>query len=651
MKKYFCSLFLILVVSISGILAQKNEIIVTIGDNGIAREEFERIYHKNLSSSVYDNKSVEEYMDMFINFKLKVIEAERLGYDTTAAFINELAGYREQLAKPYLEDREVTDELLHEAYNRTLKIVSASHILLRLDENAPPSDTLALYEKMMKIRDRILAGEPFDKVARETSEDPSAAKNGGYLGWFGAFKMVYPFENTAYNTPVGGVSMPFRTRYGYHILKNEGMRDARGSVKIAHILILAPAGDSAGRTAGYKRAEEYYQRLLHGESFAKLAEKYSDDRQTAEHGGELRWLKSGEIDPEFEDVIYSLKDSGDFTEPLAREYGWHIIMLIKKKPVESFEEIKPELEKRIERDDRGRKVEDAVLERIKKEDNFKEYRENLQPVIDVLDESLYYGNFDLSLAYDLINPVFSIGQKEYTQKDLIKFITGKGKKYRKEVSLQDIVDERYNAFVRDRLFDYEKSHLEEKYPEFRNLMKEYHDGILLFNLTDDTVWSKAVKDTSGLKAFYEKSGNNYMWKERAFISTYMYHDSVLNAVVFKTAGKRAQDMFPAAIADSIICGSDSNACVTIADRKLEKGQEVLPAGLLWEKGSYVIDTTDGKINLIYVNAIMPPEPKKLDEAKGLITADYQTYLESEWIKSLRAKYPITVNKKILKKVK
>ncbi|NJK86147.1 MAG: hypothetical protein HC906_09415 [Bacteroidales bacterium] len=298
---HFCSssiflisfFFLILVlVVVSNSLGQDNEIILTINDEKVTKEEFERIYHKNNSSTAYDNKSVEEYLELFINFKLKVLEAEALGYDTMKSFITELAGYRDQLAKPYLEDKEVTEELLKESYYRLTNQVKASHILIRCDQNASPADTLSAYKKISDIRKRILAGEPFEKLAEELSEDQSAKTNKGQLGWFGAFKMVFPFEEMAYNTTEGEISQPFRTSFGYHILRNEGRRPAKGKIKVAHILFLAQMDDSVARKEKEEKMNECLSRLKNGENFAELVKIYSDDKRTTERRGELNWISA-----------------------------------------------------------------------------------------------------------------------------------------------------------------------------------------------------------------------------------------------------------------------------------------------------------------------------------------------------------------------
>jgi peptidyl-prolyl cis-trans isomerase SurA len=649
MKSHIFSVFVLAMSLFLRLSGQEDEIILSIGDHEITRGEFERIYQKNNSSAVYDNKSVEEYLDLFINFKLKVIEAENLGYDTVKSFINELAGYREQLAKPYFEDKEYHEELLKEAYERTRNEVSASHILIRLEKDAAPKDTLLAYQKIMDIRKRILAGEPFAEVARATSDDPSAKTNAGYLGWFSAFQMIYPFENVAYNTEVGKISMPLRSRYGYHIVKVEGKRESPGSIRAAHIMVYASKDDPELRAEGEKKINECYERLKNGENFADLAAEYSDDKNTSSKGGDLNWIRSGIIPDDLESKIFSLKDSGDYTEPLPTSYGFHIFMLIGKKPLESFEELKPELEKKLARDSRGKQNEKLLVDRIKNENNFRLYRENLQPVIDVLDESIYDGTWDTSFAAELINPVISFGNRDYSQKEFAGFIAAK-KQYNKAYTLNDIINERLEQFINEKAIEYEKSMLEVKHPEFKNLMDEYHDGILLFNLTDDMVWSKAVKDTAGLLEFYEKNKNNYMWGERINLSIYTFEDENLLKKVISIARKRAKKPISVLAVQTSICGSDTIKCIQIEDKKLEKDDDSLNKEILWQKGYSLQQKAGDKMKVFWVNDIIPPEPKRLNETKGLVTADYQTYLEKEWIKSLRDKYEIVVHEDVLDKI-
>lgn len=223
---------------------KENPVVLEIGNKKVTLEEFEAIYKKNADENKTSTpEELKDYLDLYIKFKLKVVEAEALGMDTLPAFVQELEGYRKQLAQPYLSDREVTEGLIKEAYERMKSDVNASHILVKVSQEAEPKDTLAAYNKILKIRKRIITGEDFEKVAAETSEDPSAVKNKGNLGYFTVFQMVYPFESAAYNTEVGKISMPVRTSFGYHILKVNDKRPARGTMKAAHIMIRVNKND------------------------------------------------------------------------------------------------------------------------------------------------------------------------------------------------------------------------------------------------------------------------------------------------------------------------------------------------------------------------------------------------------------------------
>jgi len=649
MKRLFIIFVNFCIISVNISFSQKDKILLTIDDNKITKSEFERIYRKNNTSTVYDNKSVDDYLELFINYKLKVIEAERLGYDTIQSFIKELNGYREHLIRPYLEDSKIMERFLKEAYERTKTEVNVSHILVRFPNNYTPEDTLEAYNKIMQIRERILAGEPFEEVARETSEDPSAASNGGNLRWFTAFRMVYDFENACYNSPVGVVSQPFKTYYGYHIIKVNDKRPSRGQIKLAHIMIRA----SRDNEDEVKKAEEKinmcYDLLKDGKDFGDVARRYSEDKSSAPQGGVLRWIRSGVLADSLENILYNLKDSGDITEPILLDFGWHIFQLIKIKPVGTYEEERAELEKDLKRDPRYKLIQQERIKNIKKENNFVEYRNNLENIVEILDTLIYDGTWDYTLADDLIEPLFKIGDKEYLQKDMAEYIS-KGR-YRKNMPFDMIVNMKYNEFVESEVVDYEKSTLEEKYPDLKYLMQEYHDGILLFNLTDSVIWSKAVKDTAGLEEFYRNNKSKYLWEERVDASIYTLEDSSLLENAEKLALMRARKEISKEDLISELCPEKIKKCVSIEDNKFEKGDNKLIDKMPWTEYSSDVFSADNKIKLIVINSVIEPAPKLLDEARGLITADYQTYLDAEWIKDLRNKYDIEVNRKVLKKVK
>ena len=629
----------------------QDEIIMTLGNEKVTKAEFERIYHKNNSSVVYDNKTPREYLDLFINFKLKVMEAKAQGYDTMSSFINELGGYRDQLAKPYLRDKEQDEQMLKETYRRIATEVNASHIAVKVAfTTASPADTLEAYNKILALRNRILKGESFEDIAVANSDDPSAKNNKGNLGWFSAFRMVYAFEDAAYKTPVGQISMPVKTRYGYHIIRTNAFRPALGDILLANIMMrVRPSADSAAHQAGMEKINKCYSLLQQGESFADVARKYSEDDASAKNGGKMRWLSSGELPPEIEEVVFAL-DSGEYTEPMKSEYGYHIFQVLGKRPVKSFEEMKSNLEERIAQDERQKNTEAIFVDKLKKEYGFTEYPENVAALISLIDTSLYESKWDPSLKGELIDPVFTIGDRDYTQMDLGLYIKA-GRKYTKKETLESIGKRKYDDFVKEMVLQYEKDRLDQKYPEFRYLMEEYHDGILLFNITDDMVWSKAVKDTLGLQQYYNLHKNNYKWQTRADVSKYSTKDSSLEAKIVQFAPQRSSRNWTPKQFNALVCGQDTLPCVEVADLKVEKGSDPVVDSMEWKKGTHKAYKEKDKTAVVCINGILKPQTKLLKEARGLVTADYQNELEKAWIKELRLKYPVVIDEKVFETIK
>lgn len=639
-----------------GILAQsqnyEDEVLMTIHDRKVTVGEFERIYNKNNSNPSIEQQTVDEYLDLFINFKLKVIEAEERGMDTTTAFLREFNGYRKQLAKPYLSDKAEVDVLVQEAYKRAQNDVHASHILIRLDEFAAPEDTLKAYEKMMSIRNRIEAGEDFGTVAKATSDDPSVKTNSGDLGWFTVFRLIYPFETAAYNTPPGRVSMPVRTRFGYHLIKVHEKRPAQGEVRVAHIMILTPETMSEeDKLKAKEKIDQLYDSLQRGADFTEVARKYSEDRGSAANGGELQWFGTGRMVPEFETAAFALRRTGDFTEPIQTAFGWHIIKLLEKKGVDNFELMRPDLENMVSKSDRNVYSRKAMIQRIKKQNDFKEFPGNLDVFYTLVDSTIFTKEW-VAPDHGYSNSVlFSLGGKDYTRKDFASYL--KDTQGGRSINIQVYVNNKYNEFTDKSVLEFEENQLPLKYPEFRHLVQEYHDGILLFDLTDQMVWSKAVKDSTGLEEFYKKNKNNYMWEEDrldAAIYTCTNEAVAKKARAFLTKkSKKAKS--PEQIIESTIKTLGDSSCIQYRTGIFEKGEDALIDKMDWKTDISENMEDNGKIVFIVKNKILKPEPRKLDEARGLVTADYQTYLEKLWIQELREKYEVEVNRELLSKIK
>lgn len=624
--------------------SQSSETILTIEEEKVSLEDFESIFRKNNRDSAITKESLDEYIELFINFKLKVQEAKSLGLDTNASFIQELSGYRKQLSRPYLTDSDLLDDLVNEAYDRKSQEVKASHILVNCSPNATPEDTLKAYKRIVNLRNRVIGGEDFTTVAKGNggSDDPSVKDNGGDLGYFTVFQMVYPFEEAAYNTQVGEVSQPVRTRFGYHILKVSDKREARGEIKVAHIMVRSLEKDNMKvEQKIIDRINEIYKELKDGKDFAEMALKYSDDASTSRKGGELPWFGTGKMVEEFENVAFTLNADNNISAPFDTKYGWHIIKWMDYRPVASFDEVKKELKSKVSRDTRADQTKDSFIAKLKEEYNFTHNAKTLKPILSAVDTNLFNGVIDIKKMSKLEKELFSFAGKSYSGLDFYNYLL-KGKYKKRDKSPKQEVNDKLNKYMDNEVLRYEDSQLENKHDAFRLLMNEYRDGILLFELTDEKVWSRAVKDTVGLEAYYESNKKNFMWERRADATVYSCKDDIVAKMVRKNLkkGKSADDILSLLNKDSQLNLSIKNGVYTSEDHDaLSK--------LDWQIGLSENTSINGEVVFVDFKEIIEPAPKKLDEAKGMITASYQNYLEEQWIQELRNKYKYTVNTEVL----
>ncbi|MDQ2794094.1 MAG: peptidyl-prolyl cis-trans isomerase [Bacteroidota bacterium] len=499
-----------------------------LGTYPVPANEFAYVYRKNNSAAAdYGTRpSVTDYLDLYTNFRLKVLEAEQRGLDTTQAFKRELDGYRQQLAQPYLTEKSVTDQLVREAYDRMGQEVSASHILIRVAPDAAPADTLAAYNKIVALRQQAVAGTDFGQLASTSSEDPLARENGGKLGYFTAMQMVYPFESAAYKTPVGQISAPIRTRFGYHVIKVNDKRTAQGEIKVAHLMIrMNPGAAKADSLTARKKIDELYSRLKKGESWDKLVAQFSEDAGSAANGGELPPFGTGRMIPSFEEAAFKLQKPGDLTPPVQTPYGWHVIKLIEKQPLAKFADLEAGLKSKVSKDSRSELNKAAFLKRVRREDQFVEIPAAKAYTFDRADTALVAGRF----KYQFVTgeglkptqtkasggkmPLFLIKNKPYYVSDFLTYVQ-QNQRARPGAQPAFAMQQLYDQYVEQSLTEFEKGSLDTKYEDYRMLVKEYRDGILLFQLMDEKVWSKAIEDTVGLKKYFADNQAKYQWDQR-----------------------------------------------------------------------------------------------------------------------------------------
>ncbi len=653
MKKFIVLLIVFIIPFRMLLLAQDEQVLMTIGNRDIPAEEFLRIYNKNNQNiQTGERTGIEEYLDLFVNFKLKVVEAENMGMDTLPPIRKEINKYRKELAKPYLRDQETTNELLREAYERSKQEVKASHILIKHPRPTSYPDTLHAYEKAMNIRKRIIKkDENFSQVARATSDDPTVKSNGGDLGYFTALQMVYPFENAAYNLEINEMSFPIRTRYGYHIIKKTDQRKAKGKVRVAHIMLLAPnTMPEEKRQEKKEKIDSIHNRIKEGEAFEKLAREFSEDKSSAQKGGKLPWFGVGKMVPSFEKVAFRLDEKGEISKPFKTPAGWHIVKRIDKKTLGSFEEEKEQLQRKLEGKPRYQIAQDSLISELKKAYHFIDRKSNFRKLYRFIRKPKEKDSlaWDQLMAYPVKDTLFVIQNRLFHTGDFIKYLDNPANDLRNRFEGKYLLNKGYARFEHEKIMEYERARLNEKYPEYKYLVKEYYDGILLFEIMDRKVWSKATEDSTGLRRFYENHKNNYMWGERFRGKIYLCDNQ---KVLKRVKNLKKGGWFRKSHSDPEILSK-----INKDEKKLE-----IKEGLFHKGDNPIIDhyawDMEGENKLkkrkpyLVEGEIVPPEPKKLEEARGAVMADYQNYLENQWIKKLKNKYTIQINEEVLNEIK
>ncbi len=638
-KKIFLALCGLLSIYTSA--QENNPIVLEINNKPITKSEFLKVYLKNNPNPKFDKVAIDEYLNLYKKFKFKVLEAQYLGYDTLPNLKTELAGYRKTLSLPYLTDKIENEKLITECYERLKKEIRASHILIKIDENAQPADTLEAYNRITQLKKKIEKGADFGAIAREYSDDPSAQYNNGDLGYFTAFQMVFQFENTAFNTKIGEISNPIRTKFGFHIIKATDSRSAKGTMKAAHIMISAnEKSTDEEKLNAENKIQEIYEKLKKGEPFEELAQNFSEDLSSSEKGGILPEFGTGtttRMITEFETNAFSLEKDNDFSAPFKTDFGFHIVKRIQLTPLASFEKLKKEIQSKINRDDRVHLSQNHFIEKLKKEYNYQ--------VLSTKELKWFYKNIDTNYynggwtgnGLTTNKELFKIDQKVFTQKEFSNYLAENYRQIRK-TSIKQLVNDQFKNWVNFELLAFEKSQLEVKYPDFKTLMQEYHDGVLLYEIMTDLIWNKASLDTIGLNTYFEANKNKYMWKER------------INATIYECGSQKIADKVVKLLKNDTInsrhvlqiINDTSELNLSVKTNLYEKENTAFLKNTTLKKGVNLPYQHGLKIYVVKVDEIIPPSAKLLNETKGLVITDYQNYLEQTWLEELSKKYSFKV---------
>ncbi|MBP7822061.1 MAG: peptidylprolyl isomerase [Saprospiraceae bacterium] len=661
LKKHFLINLFTLFVSTFIFAQNQDQVLFTIDNDPVYVSEFKYIYGKtNGMKADYSKASVDEYLDLYTKFKLQVKKAKEMKLDTIVALRKELDTYRKQLADSYLLDKEVTDRLIREAYERTQKDISFSHILFKLPANASPNDTTTAYKKAMDAVLKLNAGESFASVANMLSEDTNSKANGGKIGYITALlpNGFYSFESALYNTPVGKYSSIVRSPMGYHILKIDDVRPARGEVEVSHILIRKNKGNP-NDLAPKMKIDSLYNLLKNGADFYTVAQNSSEDKATSSKGGYLGYFGINTYELGFEDAAFALKNDNDISTPIETSAGWHIIKRMNRKQNETYDKAKTRLKSKITSDARFELARKAMTDQIRASSGLKVNQKTLD-------------NFNSTLDAEFLTYKWQPSVEKYNNNELISFNDGSTipladytdflkKATRKRLSalngatdtlqlVRNTANNLFEDFIGESCMKYEEKQLDKKYPDFKALMREYEEGILLFEVKKINIWDKASQDTTGLEKFFAMSDHSkYQWGERVSANVFTIKDTQDTNFVNKAREVLAEKSTEKALKTL----NKKGEMITVQEKLFEKGKVDALDATKWTVGSLTqneVNKKDSTITFMKVEKVVPPTPKTLSESRGYVVADYQDYLEKKWIEELRKMYTLKINENVLKSI-
>lgn len=634
MQKLIQVVFISLLLHASSSVAQ-NEILFSIGDTKVYKSEFEYIYKKNnfTNKADFSRKSLEDYLNLYINFRLKVKEAIAQGLDTGYQFKEELKVYEKQLLESYVE-KDVLDKLVKQEFERSKTDINLSHIFFATGNNDDEA-----FKKVKEAYSKIKSGSPFEEVAK-LSEDKATADNGGKVGWLNSYQMSFPeMEEIAYKMKKGEVAEPVKTRLGYHIIKLNETRPARPKLKVAIVKRFLPVTDTSA--ASKKRVEDTirlaYAKIKAGEPFEKVVELYSEDEASKLMKGEMEWFGINTYASIFEETAYALKD-GEVAAPFKTKTAWYIVKRLQTAKSQSYEESVPVLKAKLANLPVYQYEMDKFVQNLTDKFSIKVYKENIplfKERIISLSSAVPFTYRDTTSAKTLIQ----IGNTVYTENDY-------GKK------IQEIYYSVYPKAGSDKndiliknttqtfVLDYYKKYLKENNAEYKALMDEYRNGIMIFSLSENNIWNKAAEDSVGLLSYYNQHKEDFNLKQRATIRKISTSTDLQAKALHKLIKNKPQITDDSLLIEMKKLGlSSTNLNSQIADQtktKLNITQENLSNPKF----------TGKNYEFTQIYNLQAAKSRAFEECRGYVVAAYQEYLEKKWLETLRQKFPVEVNKTV-----
>ena len=643
MKVFFTSIAMLLGFVVLAQNDYNEGIILEINDRSVHTDEFIKVYTKNASIIADEDKmSVDDYFELFKKYQLKLEAAYQSKLDEDPVFQKEYKKYYKQLADNYIANGDVTEKLVRETYQREVTQVKASHILVSVKANASPEDLEAAYTKATQIKKEIEEGADFETIAKKESQDPSAKVNGGNLGWFNGFKMVYPFENAVYNLALNEISEPVKTPFGYHIIKKTGERESIGKIKVAHIMIRVQQEDTLQKPE--TRIEEIYKKVEAGENFKDLAKQFSQDENTASKGGEMQTFGLGEINSQtFVEEAFNLNEDGQYSKPFKTRFGWHIIKRLGVESLDSYEDQKEELTRKIKTSERSKLLNDRIQEKIESQYKVTRNNEALNFLNTIVTDDVFKGKWQMKEDATIPEKVFlQIDDVSFSWKELATYIEKQQRAAKIKTSISALVQELADNYVYGVLLEHHKKYLPELDPEFAATIKEYESGLLLYEIMERQIWNPAKQDSIALEQYYSVHAPDYKTEE-----------SITVEIASFSKKKEAKQFLKNLANDSLFSSSARETKQAIFQEKEAKktNSTALSKKLKFETGISKIHKHNGQYLIYNIHQVNPVRQLEFDEVKGRVISDYQNQLEEEWISDLQSKYELIVHENQLEKVR
>lgn len=639
MKLFKRSLQLLLFTfSFQAFAQQPTDMLVTINDSIYQVADFERLYNKNIDIIVDESqKDVGNYFDLYTLYKLRLQNAYNLKLDKSDRINQDITKFRTELAEKYFINESTLNALVEEALERSKFEINASHILIAVDELAQPQDTLAAYNQALKIRDEVLNGLSFENAAEKYSNDLSAKSNKGNLGYFSVFRMVYPFETGAYNTKVGDISLPVRSNFGYHLIKVNNKRATPKPKNIAHILVeTKDINDQQAK----KKINDIYKRLELGDPFHDVAFHFSEDITTRDNGGDLGMYNEGNLNIEgISDILYDLNFNGAYSKPFFSQYGWHIVAVTKVNDLPNLTDLKDLFLKRVKNDSRAVLLEKDLIDYLKELYQFKIDQTHLAETVKMLHRKEMMNQPKVDSNPETEKVVATYSDKKITSKNILEHIYSFANQYAFLKTDELVINKALNNYSLRKLKEEYDSQLENKFTDFAHTLKEYKEGLMLFDLLEQQIWDKTATDTLALMQYYETHKEKYIQPDHFTGEVYVFkkrYDAKIYHKIIKGRYDVNEDDFPMVY--------KYQGRFTLDDKRLPPNLDIQTIG------NKVIKHN----NLFYVFFVRDKKFENIPDYKTIqskISADYQTEYEKEYNQNLLQKANIKVNQPILDQLK